>query len=203
MARVGLFGGTFNPIHVGHLMIAEEARLAAKLDRVVFIPSGESYFKDPAQIASREDRLAMTKLACAGRYEVSDIEIRREGPSYTSGTCRAFHEANPGDALFLILGADSLLEIDQWHDPAAIFDSATVLAFARGGEDRSAFLEKAEALRNTWGARVEVHEAFSLEVASSEIRRWIREGHAFRHLVTEPVAEYIRRHGLYGHHGIN
>ena len=203
MARVGLFGGTFNPIQVGHLTIAEEARVAAKLDRVIFIPSGESYFKDPHEVASREDRYNMTRLACGDTYEVSDIETRREGPSYTAVTCGEFRSLYPDDELFLILGADSLLEIDQWHDPAAIFDSAAVLAFARGGEDRSAFLEKAEALRDTWGARVEVHEAFSLEVASSEIRRWIREGHAFRHLVTEPVAEYIRRHGLYGHDGIN
>ena len=81
MARVGLFGGTFNPIHVGHLTIAEEAKLAAGLDRVIFIPTGESYLKDPLEVAPKEDRLRMTRLACGDAYEVSDMETRREGPS--------------------------------------------------------------------------------------------------------------------------
>ena len=198
MARIGLFGGTFNPIHVGHLTIAEEARLSAGLDRVIFIPSGESYFKDPREIASREDRLQMTRLACGDAYEVSDIEIRREGPSYTAVTCREFREMYPGDALYLILGADSLMEIDRWRDPGAIFDAVTVLAFTRGGEDAAAFTAEAGRLRQKYGARIEIIDVFTLDVSSSDIRRFIAEGHAFRHLVSEPVYGYIREHGLYG-----
>ena len=198
MARIGLFGGTFNPIHVGHLTIAEEARLSAGLDRVIFIPSGESYFKDPRQIASREDRLQMTRRACGEAYEVSDIEIRREGPSYTAVTCREFMEMYPEDELYLILGADSLMEIDRWRDPGAIFDTVTVLAFTRGGEDAAAFTAEVERLRAKYGARIEIIDVFMLDVSSSDIRRFIAEGHAFRHLVSEPVYGYIREHGLYG-----
>lgn len=197
MARIGLFGGTFNPIHVGHLTIAEEARLSAGLDRVIFIPSGDSYFKDPRQIASREDRLQMTRLACGDAYEVSDIETRREGPSYTAVTCRAFREMYPEDALFLILGADSVLEIDRWRDPGAIFDAVTVLAFTRGGEDAAALRTEAERLREKYRARIDIIDVFTLDVSSSDIRRFIAEGHAFRHLVTERVYGYIREHGLY------
>lgn len=197
MARIGLFGGTFNPIHVGHLTIAEEARLSAGLDRVIFIPSGDSYFKDPRQIASREDRLQMTRLACGDAYEVSDIETRREGPSYTAVTCRAFREMYPEDALFLILGADSVLEIDRWRDPGAIFDAVTVLAFTRGGEDAAALRAEAERLREKYRARIDIIDVFTLDVSSSDIRRFIAEGHAFRHLVTERVYGYIREHGLY------
>ena len=197
MARIGLFGGTFNPIHVGHLTIAEEARLSAGLDRVIFIPSGDSYFKDPRQIASREDRLKMTRLACGDAYEVSDIETRREGPSYTAVTCRAFREMYPEDALFLILGADSVLEIDRWRDPGAIFDAVTVLAFTRGGEDAAALRAEAERLREKYRARIDIIDVFTLDVSSSDIRRFIAEGHAFRHLVTERVYGYIREHGLY------
>lgn len=197
MARIGLFGGTFNPIHVGHLTIAEEARLSAGLDRVIFIPSGDSYFKDPRQIASREDRLQMTQLACGDAYEVSDIETRREGPSYTAVTCRAFREMYPEDALFLILGADSVLEIDRWRDPGAIFDAVTVLAFTRGGEDAAALRAEAERLREKYRARIDIIDVFTLDVSSSDIRRFIAEGHAFRHLVTERVYGYIREHGLY------
>ena len=198
MARIGLFGGTFNPIHVGHLTIAEEARLSAGLDRVIFIPSGDSYFKDPRQIASREDRLQMTRLACGDAYEVSDIETRREGPSYTAVTCRAFRDMYPEDSLYLILGADSLMEIDRWRDPGAIFDAVTVLAFTRGGEDAAAFTAEVERLRAKYGARIEIIDVFMLDVSSSDIRRFIAEGHAFRHLVSEPVYGYIREHGLYG-----
>ena len=198
MARIGLFGGTFNPIHVGHLTIAEEARLSAGLDRVIFIPSGESYFKDPREIASREDRLQMTRRACGEAYEVSDIETRREGPSYTAVTCRAFRDMYPEDSLYLILGADSLMEIDRWRDPGAIFDAVTVLAFTRGGEDAAAFTAEVERLRAKYGARIEIIDVFMLDVSSSDIRRFIAEGHAFRHLVSEPVYGYIREHGLYG-----
>lgn len=198
MARIGLFGGTFNPIHVGHLTIAEEARLAAGLDRVIFIPSGESYFKDPKAIAAREDRLQMTRLACGDVYEVSDVEARREGPSYTAVTCREFKEMYPGDELYLILGADSILEIERWHDPAAIFEAVTVLAFTRGGEDSAAFIAEAERLRAVYGARIGIIDVFSMNVSSSDIRRFIAGGHAFRHLVTGAVYEYIREQGLYG-----
>ena len=198
MARIGLFGGTFNPIHVGHLMIAEEARLAARLDRVIFIPSGESYFKDPAEIAARADRLEMTRRACGGLYEVSDAEIRREGPSYTAVTCREFRRLYPGDELFWILGADSLMEIELWRDPQDLFDSVSLLAFARGGEDAAALARQAAALREKYGADVRLFDAFCLSVSSSDIRRLAAGGHAFRHLVTEPVHQYIVERGLYG-----
>lgn len=198
MARVGLFGGTFNPIHIGHLTIAEEARTAAALDEVTFIPSGESYLKDPLEIAPREDRYAMTKLACAGRFTVSDIETRREGPSYTADTCRELRQARPEDELFLILGADNLMQIERWHAPQAIFDSATLLAFTRGGQDADAFRRQADHLRARYGARIQIIDVFSLDVSSSQIRRWIAQGHAVRYLVTEPVYQYIRERELYG-----
>ena len=200
MAKLGLFGGTFNPIHVGHLMIAEEARLAAGLDRVVFIPSGDSYLKDPSVIASREDRLAMTRLAVADApegFEVSDTETRREGPSYTSETLTAFHDRYPGDALFLILGADSLLELERWRSPETILRLATVLAFTRGGQDEAALRDAAAALERRYGARIRLLSAFSLSVSSSEIRAFAREGHAFWPLVTPRVYRYIQDHGLY------
>ena len=203
MARIGLFGGTFNPIHVGHLTIAEEAAIAAGLDRVIFIPSGESYFKDPSQIASREDRLQMTRLACGNIYEVSDIETRREGPSYTAVTCREFRRMYPDDALFLILGADSILEIDRWRDPAAIFEAVSVLAFTRGGADNAALEREAERLRAQYDARIHIIDVFSMDISSSDIRRFIADGHAFRHLVTEDVYAYIQRRALYRPSGAN
>ena len=197
MARIGLFGGTFNPIHVGHLTIAEEARVAAKLDRVIFIPSGESYFKDPHEIASREDRYNMTRLACGDAYEVSDIETTRQGPSYTAVTCQAFRDMYPDDELFLILGADSILEMDRWRDPQAIFGAVNVLAFTRGGADNAGLFAEADRLRQKYRARIDIVDVFTLDLSSSDLRRLIADGHAFRHLVTEDVYHYICEHRLY------
>lgn len=197
MARIGIFGGTFNPIHVGHLMLAEEAQLSARLDRVILVPSGQSYFKDPAEIAPQADRLQMTRLAAAGRFEVSDIEIRREGPSYTAVTCAEMRAVYPEDELFLILGADSLMEIESWRTPEAIFEAVALLAFTRGGADNDALRAQADHLRERYGAHIEIMDAFALEIAASDLRRLIREGHAFRPLVTDPVYEYIREKGLY------
>ncbi|MGX8705782.1 MAG: nicotinate-nucleotide adenylyltransferase [bacterium] len=197
MARIGLFGGTFNPIHVGHLTIAEEARLAAGLDRVIFIPTGESYLKNSMEVAPKEDRLQMTRLACGDVYEVSDVETRRDGPSYTAVTCRAFRQQFPNDELCWILGADSLLDMARWREPEVIMQTVTLLAFTRGGADNAAFLHRADDLRREQGAKIEIIETFALDIASSDIRRFIREGHAFRHLVTEKVYAYIRERGLY------
>ncbi len=198
MARIGLFGGTFNPIHVGHLTIAEEARLAAGLDKVIFIPTGESYLKDPMEIAPKEDRLEMTRLACGDAYAVSDMEVRRDGPSYTAVTCRAFQRLYPCDELFWILGADSLVDMARWRDPEVIFETVTLLAFTRGGQDDAAFRQRVDALRREQHARVETIDVFTLDVSSTDIRRYIQTRHAYRHLVTEPVYQYIRRKGLYG-----
>ena len=201
MARIGLFGGTFNPIHVGHLTIAEEARLAGQLDRVIFIPSGDPYMKDPLRLAPRAARLEMVRRAAGvdpDHYAVSDCEVRREGPSYTCETAAAFRAEYPSDERFLILGADSLLEIETWRQPEKIFDAVDVLAFARGGVDGRALRDKAAALRRRYGARIELIETFGLALSASDVRGWIAGGHAFRHLVTEPVYRYILREGLYG-----
>ena len=201
MAKLGLFGGSFNPIHVGHLTIAEEALKSLGLDRVIFIPSGDPYMKDPGQLAPRELRLEMTRLAVASAadcFEVSDLEIRREGPSYTAETLKEFAAARPGDELFLILGADSLMEIERWRDPARIFALSTVAALTRGGIPLADVNAAAEALRDKYGARIELLPEISIRLSASEIRGWIRGGHAYRHLVTEPVYRFIRAHGLYG-----
>ena len=201
MARIGLFGGTFNPIHVGHLTIAEEALLVKRLDKVVFIPSGDPYMKDPKKIAPQADRLEMTRLAVSGastRFAVSDMEIRRDGPSYTSETAAAFRALYPDDELYLILGADSLLEIERWRDPGRIFQNARVLAFARGGVEAAALDGAVQALRDRYGAEIEIISTFALNVSASAIREWLATGHACRYLLTEPVYQYIQDHGLYG-----
>ena len=201
MARIGLFGGSFNPIHVGHLTIAEEALRVMRLDRVIFIPSGDPYMKDASQLASREARLEMTRRAVAPArdcFAVSDMEIRREGPSYTAETLAEFHAARPDDELFCILGADSLLEIGRWRAPAQIFRLATIIALTRGGVPRDGVEAAAEALRQTYGARIELLPTLSIRLSSSEIRAWISTGHAYRHLVTEPVYQFIREKRLYG-----
>lgn len=201
MAKLGLFGGTFNPLHIGHLMIAEEARIARALDEVVLIPAGDPYLKDPGALAPKEARLEMARLAAAldpAHLRVSDIEIRREGPSYTFETLEAFRRVRPGDRLFLILGADSLLEIESWKCPERIFAAAAVLAVARGGQDPAALRAQAANLRRKYGAEIDVLAALSLTISSSDLRGRLRRGEASRYLLPEPVYQYIRTQGLYG-----
>ena len=201
MARIGIFGGTFNPIHTGHLMLVEEALRSGGLDRILLVPSGESYLKDQSQIASREDRLAMAQLAAGsilGPVEVSEVETRREGPSYTADTLRELRAEYPEDELTLMIGADSLLELSRWREPEVILGLASLMVFTRGGQDGAELERAAEALRRERGARIRLMEAFTLTLSSSQIRGLIREGHAFGPLVTAPVRDYIMSKGLYG-----
>ena len=201
--KLGLFGGTFNPIHVGHLMIAEEARLSLGLDRVIFIPTGESYLKDQSVIVSRQDRLEMTRLAvesAGGCFEVSDIEANRPGPSYTCDTLASFRETYPEDTLYLILGADNVPELERWQNAEYILTEAKLVALARGDLDfMERIQEKAAELSERYGADITILSPFSLSVSSTQIRRFVRSGHAFRYLVTDPVYKYICTHGLYGY----
>ncbi len=199
MAHIGLFGGSFNPIHVGHLTLAEEARMALHLDSVIFIPSGNPYFKDPASLASQEDRFTMTCLATASRpcFRVSDMEIKTPGPSYTCVTVEAFRRLYPEDFFVLLLGADSLLQIESWKEPARIFDAVEVAVMTRGGYDESLLTAEISRLESRYHARIRLLDSISITLSSSELRSWHREGHGIRHLVTEPVYNYITTHHLY------
>lgn len=187
-----LFGGTFDPIHLGHLVIAEHVAEAAGLATVLFVPAGRPPHKEGQALTPGADRLAMVELAIAGnpRFSVSRLELESaQGPSFTIDTVRRLRAAGERDVA-LILGADSLVELGTWREPAALVGESRVLVVERPGVD----LGRAPAHLL---ARVTFIAAPRLDISSREIRARVAAGRSIRYLVPEPVHEYIREHGLY------
>lgn len=200
-SRIGIMGGTFDPIHMGHLITAEMVRSAARLDRVLFIPSARPPHKDGTRAASPEDRLAMT--ACAiqenPRFSVSDIELRREGPSYTVDTIAELQHRLDGAELFFITGADAMNDLYRWHEPKRLLCSCQFIVATRQGVPLDELL-LAEKFTAEERSHIQVLPTPHLEISSSAIRTRIRAGLSIRHLVPRAVEEYIEDRGLYREH---
>jgi len=189
-------GGTFNPIHTGHLVTADEARHAFDLDEIVFVPAGRPWQKDRADVAPAEDRYLMTVIATASdpSFRVSRIELDREGPTYTLDTMRLLRDEEPDAEFLFITGADAILQILTWKDPAAILRETRFIAATRPGYDLDR-LEKE--LPEDLEDRVSVMEIPALSISSTDVRRRAREGRPLTYLVPPGVAAYIRKAGLY------
>lgn len=194
---IGLMGGTFNPIHYGHLVAAEAARDAFSLDRVIFIPAGHPPRKG-GLVAPADHRYLMTFLATASnhRFDTSRVELDRPGTSYTSDTLAYFHATNPDARWFFITGADAVMDITTWHQSTDIFRYADVIAASRPG-----YALRLNELRPALHDAVDhIHqlEVPALSISSSAIRDRVRKGLSVRYLLPEPVEYYIRKNGLYG-----
>ncbi|HJT38105.1 MAG TPA: nicotinate-nucleotide adenylyltransferase [Actinomycetota bacterium] len=194
--RVGVMGGSFNPIHIGHLVTADEARYTFELDEVVFVPAGRPWQKDAADVAPAEHRYMMCVIATSQdpTFRVSRIEIDREGPTYTLDTLHALKLERPADDLFFITGADAILQILTWRDPEAVLREARFIAATRPGYDLDR-LEKElpEGLED----RVAIMEIPALAISSTDVRLRARDGRPIRYLVPAGVAEYIEKNELY------
>lgn len=197
--KVGIMGGTFNPIHTGHLLLAEHAYSAFGLDEVLFIPSGCSYMKQQSEILPAQVRLHMTRLACMDNphFKVSSIEVDRGGYTYTCETLKQLTEENPDTDYFFLVGADTLFSIEEWWQPEAIFQRAGILAAVRDDCGIEQLERQAEHLRKRYGAQVHLIPCRAVEISSSEIRALLREGHSIRYMVPDRVREYIAENGLY------
>lgn len=196
--RLGLLGGTFNPVHWGHLAVAAAAQEARGLDRVVWIPAGDPPHKPDTDLAPQEHRLAMVLLATAGEpgFTVSRLELDRPGPSYTLDTLRHFRRLGfSPDRLFFITGTDAMREFLTWHRPEEVIEQARFLVAERPG---CPFASLAEVLPERYLARMERLPAPEMEISSTDIRRRLAAGESVQYLLPEPVAAYIREHGLYG-----
>ena len=191
MRRVGLFGGTFDPPHLGHLVLAEWARERLRLERVVFMPVGTPPDKRRRDLTSVAHRVAMTRLAVRGHraFTVSTLEARRRGPSYTVDTLRALRRQYPKARLYLILGEDRLAGFERWCEPREIETLATVTVAARPGARRAAA---------SLPRRVRWLGNPPLAVSSSALRARARAGRPLRYLVPDSVERYVIRHRLYG-----
>lgn len=188
-------GGTFDPIHNGHLIAAEEARHTFDLGRVAFVPTGRPWQKGKRDVSEPEDRYLMAVIATASNpaFDVSRVEIEREGPTYAVDTLRALGEE--AGELFFITGADAMLQILTWKEPAEALALATFIAATRPGYD----LRELDLLGPPVLDRVRVLEIPALAISSTEIRGRVASGRPIRYLVPDEVAGYIRKRGLYSH----
>jgi len=192
--RIGIFGGSFDPIHFGHLYLAEAIRTEYNLERVLFIPASRSPFKeDQVALSSPEDRLKMTELAVASndRFQADQIELERPAPSYTIDTLRELRDRFKTAEFFLILGGDSIADFHRWKKAEEILDLAELIVYARSG---SALPDD----NFDFGDRLHYCSTeIAIEISSTEIRRRISQGESFRYLIPEPVYRYIRSEQIY------
>ena len=189
-------GGTFDPIHLGHLVTAEEARWQFDLDEVLFVPTGRPWMKEHEIVSPAEDRYLMTIIATASnpRFKVSRIEIEREGSTYTVDTLRRVRdEYGPDTELFFVTGADAILEIVNWKDAEEALRLAHFIAATRPGYDLARF-EAGGAARHP---RVSVMHIPALAISSTDIRERVRKSQPIRYLVPEGVQMHIEKAGLY------
>jgi nicotinate-nucleotide adenylyltransferase len=193
--RVGILGGTFDPVHVAHLILAEHAREALALDEVLFIPAGEPWRKSGRTIAPAEHRLAMLRLAVEGNeaFGISDIELRRSGPTYTADTLESLAGERLDDEFYFIVGADALADLPSWHEPARIVAHAVLAVAPRELQEVNVAALNLPGL----AARIEAFPLPRVDISSTDIRARVAAGASIRYLVPETVGRYIREQGLY------
>lgn len=199
MRRVGIMGGTFDPVHIGHLIIAEKAREQFHLEEVLFMPNGVPYMKSNKKVLPAEIRTEMTKLAIADNpfFSISTIETEKEGSTYTYETLLELHKQNPNTEYFFILGADSLWTIKDWKNPEEIFHNCHILAALRNDKSVKEMEEQISYLKNTFGADISLLQTGNVDISSSMIRGLVQNGHSIRYLVPESVCDYIIKNKLY------
>lgn len=197
--KIGILGGTFNPVHMAHLIIAETAQEEAGLDDILFVPSGCSYLKDTSEILPAKDRINMTGLAIEDNphFALSTIETDREGNSYTCDTLLELKERYPTQEYYLIVGADNLFTMEEWKDVEVIFQNAKILAAVRGSKKRADMEERIAELKEKYGADITLLNVRHVDISSSMIREKVAAGRSIRYMVPEKVREYILKNHLY------
>lgn len=196
--KTGILGGTFDPIYYGHLLLAETAYDRFGLDRVLIMPAGDPYFKAERGVSDDLDRAEMVKLAIADNphFEFSDLELNREGDTYTAETLAILHEQFPDDELFLIVGSDVLYQLEKWYKPQEIFRLATILSSGRN-IDSYQLNGRMDNLRKRYGAKVVNLYMPNIDISSTDIRDKIKHDMSVRYFLPNIVIDYILEHGLY------
>lgn len=199
LKKIGILGGTFNPIHVGHLLLAQNALEYCGLDKVLIMPSGCSYFKNPREVASVSDRVNMTALAIEDNdgFELSRIEADREGNSYTFETLDILCGQNPDTRYYYIIGADTLFSMETWKKPDVIFSKCTVVCAKRDNMSDRELENKAGYLKEQFKADVIIMDIDEIPISSTFIRKQISQGKSCKYYLDDKVIQYIKEHELY------
>lgn len=199
--NIGLFGGSFNPVHLGHLLLAETCREACQLDQVLFMPAAVPPHKQDQKLADAKHRLEMLQLAIAGNssFVVSDLELQRGGTSYTVDTLRTLHQQAPQNQYFLLMGADSLDDFPNWREPAQICELAIPIVVRRRGAPPVDVQRLAHLLPSALVDTIAGHQIDSptIEISSTELRDRIALGRSTRYRLPRAVEAYIEAHRLY------
>ena len=199
MRKVGIMGGTFNPIHYGHLMLAEEAYKQFSLDEVLFMPCGNAYMKAEQKVESGQTRAKMTALAIQDKphFTLSTMEIERAGDTYTYQTLERLKQENPDTEYYFIVGADSLFHMTNWASPERIFANCCILAAIRDDKTGEEMNECIDLISQQYNARICLMKTMRMDISSSDIRRKVAAGESIEGDVPESVRVYIEKRGLY------
>lgn len=194
MSKIGVFGGSFNPIHNGHIYIVNKVKEALGLDDIIFIPTGIAPHKDNSDFASKDHRYNMVKLAVGDDFQVSDIEVKSDKVCYAVDTMTEFNKIYKNDELYYIIGADSLVTFMQWKDPLKLFKMLHLVVVDRAGADIDNVAEK---YRKDYGAKITICHIEEFNVSSTEIRNIVKNTGTCKGLVPKIVEEYITKNKLY------
>lgn len=199
MSKIAMFGGSFNPVHLGHTGIVNRMIEEYSLDRVFVVPTYNTPLKDNTPMLSPLHRYNMCTLAFSSvdKALVSDIEIKRKGSSFTVETLRELVNQNPDAEMHLIIGADSFMQLELWYDVKSIFKLVTILTVSRGEYSAEELYEKRKFYEDVFDARVHIIEEPIMAVSSTQIRNLIKNGEDFKHLLTKEVSDYIIKNSLY------
>lgn len=197
--KVGIIGGTFNPIHIGHLILAERAYGDFDLDEILFIPTGISYFKDPATVLDSKTRITMTGEAIGENphFALSTIETDRPGNSYTYETLEELKSHNPDTEYYLIIGADSLFQIEEWKHPESIMKNAIILVSTREDQGVEEVTKQMNALMEKYHSDIRLLSCPNIDISSTCIRERVRLGKSIHYLVADCTEQFILKHQLY------
>ena len=197
--KTGIIGGTFNPIHMGHLILAENAYNTLGLDKVVFMPTGRSYLKDPSAILPAPDRIELIREAIRDNdhFEISEYETNKSGNTYTCETLSELNAQYPEEEFYFIIGEDSVYNIESWREPQTIFDNCILVVAPRDHEPDDKLIGIKEYLTDKYGARIVLLDAPDIDISSSMIRKRIKEKKTIRYYVSDGVRDMILNRGFY------
>ncbi len=197
--RIGIFGGTFNPPHIGHMLLAREAMEKASIDRMIFMPCANPPHKPDMVIPDGEHRLNMVRLSVEGcpEFEVSDMEVDAGGKSYTAKTLERLQAEYPNDRLCFVVGADSLCQMEGWFCPGEIFRRAEIVAAMRGGIKENQLNMAIDFFKQKYDAQITKVQMNVIEMSSSDIRNRINMGKSIKYMVCDSVIDYIEKNRIY------